>query len=242
MTETYKAYWSNPELAINLLVLLHMAGALVVGLIIGYERSYHGRAAGLRTYSLVCLASTALTVINGYPHMWYAGLSETSGVADPTRAIQGIMTGIGFLGAGVIMREGFSIRGLSTAASIWVTAAIGVLIGVGFYAAALFGALATVTVMSFARRLELALPHQTELHLMLSYPHDRTPGAEEIRAMLVRHGFLAREWSFQMADSGRRFDYSISLIAVREPAPMSLVDELTKSETVLGFQLSPSRS
>ncbi|BAE51118.1 MgtC/SapB family protein [Paramagnetospirillum magneticum] len=240
--ETLLAYWSSKELITNGLILLHMLGALVTGLMIGYERSYHGRAAGLRTYSLVCMASTALTVVNGYPHMWYAGLSDTPGIADPTRTIQGIMTGIGFLGAGVIMKEGFSIRGLSTAASIWVTAAIGVLIGVGFYGAAIFGALCTMVVMTAARRIEHALPHQTALHLTLTYLHKQTPPAEEIHAMLARHGFVARDWSFQLEDGGRLFQYQVSLAAEREPAPLELLDTLSRTESLAGFSLTPARS
>jgi putative Mg2+ transporter-C (MgtC) family protein len=242
MTDTLLAYWSSKELAVNGLVMLHMLGALATGLVIGYERSYHGRAAGLRTYSLVCMASTALTVVNGYPNMWYAGLSDTPGVADPTRAIQGIMTGIGFLGAGVIMREGFSIRGLSTAASIWVTAAIGVLIGVGFYGAALVGATATVVVMAAARQVENALPHQTALHLTLVYPRDRTPPAADIHAMLGRHGFMARDWSFQLAEDGRTFQYQMALLAEREPAPMELLDALAANRDLTSFRLDHARS
>ena len=242
MADTLSAYWSSKELAVNGLVLLHMLGALATGLLIGYERSYHGRAAGLRTYSLVCMASTALTVVNGYPGLWYAGLSDTPGVADPTRAIQGIMTGIGFLGAGVIMKEGFTIRGLSTAASIWVTAAIGVLIGVGFYGAAVFGALATVAVMTTARRIERALPHQTALHLTLTYKQDLTPPAKDIHALLAAHGFIARDWSFELDDDGKRFQYQMALLADREPAPMELVDTLSRTEALAGFQLSPARS
>ncbi|MBI3445067.1 MAG: MgtC/SapB family protein, partial [Magnetospirillum sp.] len=186
--------------------------------------------------------SAALTVVNGYPGMWYAGLSDTPGVADPTRAIQGIMTGIGFLGAGVIMKEGFSIRGLSTAASIWVTAAIGVLIGVGFYGAALFGALATVAVMTAARRIEHALPHQTVLNLTLIYEQDRTPPAKDIHALLVAHGFVARDWSFELGEDGTRFQYQMALLADREPAPMELVDTLSKTEALSGFRLSPARA
>ncbi|KIL98759.1 Mg(2+) transport ATPase protein C [Paramagnetospirillum magnetotacticum MS-1] len=240
--ETLLSYWSGKELVTNGLVVLHMLGALATGLVIGYERSYHGRAAGLRTYSLVCMASTALTVVNGYPGMWYGGLTDTPGVADPTRAIQGIMTGIGFLGAGVIMKEGFSIRGLSTAASIWVTAAIGVLIGVGFYAAAIVGAVCTVAVMTTARRIEHALPHQTALHLTLTYLHNQTPPAKDIHAMLARHGFVARDWSFQLAQGGKLFEYQMSLAAEREPAPLELLDTLSQTESLAGFSLTPARS
>lgn len=98
-----RSYWSPAELVTNGLIFLHLLGALAVGLLLGYERSYHGRAAGMRTYGLVCLASTALTVVNAYPSMWYGGIG-TQGAAqgaalsgDPTRVIQGIVTGIGFL-------------------------------------------------------------------------------------------------------------------------------------------------
>ena len=70
---------------------------------------------------------------------------------DPTRMAQGIMTGIGFLGAGVIFKEGLTVRGLTTAASIWITAAIGILVGIGFYFAAVLGAVATLVMLSVFR-------------------------------------------------------------------------------------------
>src|SRR5690606_40434570 len=109
-----------------------LVAALVAGAVIGYERSFHGRPAGFRTHALVCMASSLLMLVTVYEAHWV----QTDGGSvrlDPTRMAQGIMTGIGFLGAGVIIKEGFSVRGLTTAASIWITAAIGVLAGIGFY-------------------------------------------------------------------------------------------------------------
>jgi putative Mg2+ transporter-C (MgtC) family protein len=240
--ETLRAYWSYPELQTNGLLLLHLIGALAVGMMIGYERSFHGRAAGLRTYSLVCMASTMLTVIVGYPAMWYGGLAVTSATSDPTRVIQGVMTGIGFLGAGVIIHEGHSIRGLSTAASIWMTAAIGVLIGLGFYATAIFAGLLTMAVMSGARGLEYALPHQTMLHVTLAYARDRAPPAEEIRAMMQAHGFSVIEWSFHSAAEGNRFEYKLVMQAYSKPLSTKLVDSLASAASLLEFHLSPTRS
>ena len=114
-------------------IALHLLIALAAGSIIGLERSYHGRPAGFRTHALVCLSSCMLMVMTVYQDTWFAALSLQEANIDPTRMAQGIMTGIGFLGAGVIMREGLTVRGLTTAASIWTTAGIGVLIGVGFY-------------------------------------------------------------------------------------------------------------
>ena len=70
---TFGSYWSAPMIEANFFILLHLAGALALGLLVGYERAYHGRAAGMRTYGLVCMASAALTVIGGYSHFWYGG-------------------------------------------------------------------------------------------------------------------------------------------------------------------------
>ena len=107
-------------------VLLHLSVALVAGALIGIERSYHGRPAGFRTHALVCLASSLLMMVTLYQWKWLPGVPMDTVRTDPTRMAQGIMTGIGFLGAGVIFKEGVTVRGLTTAASIWVTAAIGI--------------------------------------------------------------------------------------------------------------------
>src|SRR5947207_3968062 len=87
--------------------------------------------------------------------------------ADRTRMAQGIMTGIGFLGAGVIFKEGLTVRGLTTAASIWVTAAIGILVGIGFWYAAILGAVAVLLVLALFRLIERRLPSEFYAHHML---------------------------------------------------------------------------
>src|SRR5215510_11777595 len=115
----------------HLEMLLRLLAALLAGACIGYERSFHGRPAGLRTHVLVCLASAVLMLVTVYEAYWVRTTGEAR--LDPTRMAQGIMTGIGFLGAGVIVKEGLNVRGLTTAASIWITAAIGVLAGVGLF-------------------------------------------------------------------------------------------------------------
>jgi len=239
--ELLAAYWSRPELVTNALLLLHLLGATAVGLLLGYERSYHGRAAGMRTYALVCVASTMLTVINAYPGQWYGGLSATPSAADPTRVIQGIMTGIGFLGAGVIIKDGFTIRGLSTAASIWMTAAIGVIIGIGFYGAALSATLVTLASMTGLGQLEKMLPHQTTLHLSLVYPHDHIPTPDEVRARVKAFGFDVLDWSFHYCESKQQFQYDLVLQAFGMCQSHDLVGDLSGTRDVLEFRLAPSR-
>ncbi|TAN72671.1 MAG: MgtC/SapB family protein, partial [Magnetospirillum sp.] len=223
------------------LIMLHLLGALAVGFIIGYERSYHGRAAGIRTYSLVCVASTALTVVNAYPAMWFGGHAQNPPMADPTRVMQGILTGIGFLGAGVIMRDGLSIRGLSTAASIWMTAAIGIVIGLGFYGAAISVAVITIGLMSGVRSIESALPHQEQLHLSLSFPAGKTASADTIRQLMAAHGYGVSNWSFHLADQGTRFEYELVLQAASPIDPSLLVEALKGFDGLQEFRLSPSR-
>lgn len=236
------AYWSPAELAANGVILLHLVGALGLGILMGYERSFHGRAAGMRTYALVCLASTALTVVNAYPGLWYGGIgSGTGGGGDPTRVIQGIVTGIGFLGAGVIMREGFSIRGLSTAASIWTAAAIGVTVGLGFYAAAIGLAFLVILVMSAFRRLEAVLPHHTVVQVMLVFERDQAPPAEVLRVKALEHGYEIVSWAFHLRNGSGHLEYQLTLQANGTPDPMELIDKLARTSRVVEFRLSPSR-
>lgn len=237
-----KAYWSVEEIATNGLILLHLLGALAVGVLVGYERSFHGRAAGIRTYALVCVASCVLTVVNAYPESWFGGLSNPPASADPTRVMQGILTGIGFLGAGVIMREGMSIRGLSTAASIWMTAAIGVVIGLGFYGAAISAAIITIGLMSGMRRLETALPHTTIMHLTLKFPRSETPDNRTLRTLLETSGWDVSDWTFQLCEGGQRYQYEVVLTARSPAEPSRLVQALDGLTGVLEYRLSPTRN
>src|SRR5438874_11526938 len=165
-------------------IALHLVIALAAGGIIGLERSYHGRPAGFRTHALVCLSSCMLMVLTVYQDTWFSALALDQVSVDPTRMAQGIMTGIGFLGAGVIMKEGLTIRGLTTAASIWITAAIGIMIGVGFYFPAGIGTALTLVVLSFFRRIEARLPSEFYAHHMLRFRREAIIGEQELRRLI----------------------------------------------------------
>src|ERR671924_1081394 len=135
-------------------ILVRVLAAVIVGALIGFERTFHGRPAGFRTHALVCVASALLMLVTVYQNEWMTIVPVDAIRTDPTRMAQGIMTGIGFLGAGVIFKEGLTVRGLTTAASIWVTASIGVLVGIGFWFAAALGAFATLAVLALFRWIE----------------------------------------------------------------------------------------
>ena len=132
--------------SLQLPLLLRISVAFVLGAAIGIERERRAKAAGLRTHMLVCAGSAIFTVAS------FALFAGEGTVRDPARVAAQIVTGIGFLGAGAIIRSGGSVSGLTTAASIWVVAAIGMLAGGGAYPLAIASAALTV--------LALHLPHK----------------------------------------------------------------------------------
>src|SRR3954471_4223865 len=172
-------------------MVFRLLAAVLVGGLIGLERSYHGRPAGFRTHTLVCTASSLLMLVTVYEALWFSPQTSIRVARDPTRMAQGIMTGIGFLGAGVIVKEGISVRGLTTAASIWITAAIGILMGIGFYFPASVTTALALFVLSIFRWIESRM--RTQSHARLSVAFDRSGVLDELalRAELAQHGFDA---------------------------------------------------
>lgn len=215
-----------------------MGAALVAGASIGTERSFHGRAAGFRTHSLVCLTSSMLMLVTLSQGSW---LPMSAAVRmDPTRMAQGIMTGIGFLGAGVIFKEGLSVRGLTTAAAIWTTAAIGILMGVGFYAAGSLATALTLGILSVFRLIEMNFPALLYAHATVRLDRGTGSSEEEFRSLLAAHGFSVSTLSYHSPDSGALLEYQAAIRTV-DPANMSrLASALGALPTVRGFSLSPT--
>jgi putative Mg2+ transporter-C (MgtC) family protein len=118
-------------------LILRLALAALLGAVIGVEREWRDRTAGLRTHMLVCLGSAVFTVVSAYGFSeWYSSIpaaERSTVVSDPTRIAAQIVTGIGFLGAGAIFRSDDGVKGLTTAASLWMMAAIGLATGAGYY-------------------------------------------------------------------------------------------------------------
>jgi putative Mg2+ transporter-C (MgtC) family protein len=122
-------------------VLLRLFVAAVLGGAIGLERELRERQAGLRTHLVVSVGAALFTLVSAY------GFSGFDGKVDPTRIAAQIVTGIGFLGAGAIIRQGLSVRGLTTAASLWLVAAIGMAAGAGYWDGALIATLGALLVL-----------------------------------------------------------------------------------------------
>ncbi len=155
--------------------LLRLAIAALLGGAIGLERELDEKAAGLRTHMLVAGGSALFTLVSAYGFSAFVGHGKIS--YDPSRIAAQIVTGIGFLGAGVIFRQGFTIRGLTTAASLWLVAAIGMAAGAGYWAGAV---LATVVGLVSLRPLELVkerlIPHRAARLLTVELMEDAPSG------------------------------------------------------------------
>ncbi|MBT9465608.1 MgtC/SapB family protein [Hydrogenophaga sp.] len=237
-------YWSGSFLAANAFIALNLLGALLLGMLVGYERSYNGRAAGMRTYGLVCMASTALTVFVGLPAWWYGGAGAALQV-DPTRVVQGVVTGVGFLCAGVIFKDGLSISGLTTAASLWAAAAIGVLLGVGFYAAALLMALLCMLSMSALQRLESWLPGRTTLEVCLTFRGAGPPSFQALAQAAEDRGYRVLHDSLRITFANSQPVWRFCVVApdrARATSPAALAEDLARTEGVDGFSLVPFRN
>jgi putative Mg2+ transporter-C (MgtC) family protein len=215
----------------------HMLAALAAGAIIGTERSFHGRAAGFRTHALVCMASSMLMLVTLFQSAWFSA-SEAIRM-DPTRMSQGIMTGIGFLGAGVIFKEGLTVRGLTTAASIWTTSAIGILMGIGFYSAGALATILTLGVLSVFRLIESRFPVQIYAQNVVRFARNGQLGEKDLRRLLDEHGFSIINLSYHLTDEGC-FEYRMAVRTIDVGNLGRLADALGRLPDVRGFALSPS--
>lgn len=220
-------------------IILHLLIAWAVGSVIGLERSFHGRPAGFRTHALVCVTSALLMMVTTYQWQWLGSAPLETVQTDPTRMAQGIMTGIGFLGAGVIFKEGLSVRGLTTAASIWITAGLGILIGVGFYFPAFVGTAIAIGTLSIFRLVENRLPTHVYAHHRLTFNPDNVMPESTIREMLREHGFGVAQVSYRLNEGGAGFDYRL-VIKTTNPENMGrLATSLTRMPAVTGFRIDP---
>lgn len=147
-------------------VLLKLLLAALAGGIIGLEREKHGRPAGLRTHLLVSVGSCLMMIVSEGFYLKYGHEAGTLALRiDPSRVAAQIVAGIGFLGAGVIIKEGISIRGLTTAASLWLVAGLGMSFGIGLYGPGILSAAIALFSLIGLKRLEPVIKKDRYLHL-----------------------------------------------------------------------------
>lgn len=149
--------------------LLPLALGLLSGALIGFEREYQGKSAGLRTHTLVSFASALMTVLGLRTAEWASAFpTEIQIVTDMARMPHAILTGVGFLCAGVIFREGASVHGLTTAASLWLAAALGIVFGTGMLELGAIGTAMALAVLVLLRVLQAVTPPRPQARIEIA--------------------------------------------------------------------------
>jgi putative Mg2+ transporter-C (MgtC) family protein len=212
--------------------LLRLALAALLGGLIGVERELREREAGLRTHLLVSLGSALFTIVGAYGFHAFLDSGQSVVRADPTRIAAQIVTGIGFLGAGAIIRQGLSVRGLTTAATLWVVAAVGLAAGAGYYSAAVSTTalvlLALWPLRILAYRI-LVRFRPEDARLLVALPTGHTPG--DVIDEVEKTG--ARIASLDVSQEGdrRRLEFDLALPPGTQPA--RIVAQIADLEHVL---------
>lgn len=220
--------------------LIRLLLAFFAGGLIGFERTYHGRPAGFRTHAIVCAASSLLMLLAIFQWKLIEGAPIDTVRVDPTRMAQGIMTGIGFLGAGVIMKEALTVRGLTTAASIWMTASIGVVIGMGLYFAAIAATFFSLCVLVIFRRLEKFITSFSYSRLKVRFARHEYMQVDELQEFINSHDIKCTRISYKLTNEGKLFQYQMTISTNNSNNYRDLSNSFSKLEKVIEFSIIPT--
>ncbi len=207
--ETVKAFllglYGIDEIRYTLDAVFKMALAVVFSGVIGYEREHSHRPAGFRTHILVAVGSALVMMTSGYVFNEYVGL----GTFDPTRLGAQVISGIGFLGAGTILREGFSVKGLTTAASLWAVSCIGLAVGAGYYVGALISTVVIYLTLNTFKRFILKGNPSKNIYIEAE---NMTKQAADVGAIIKRYGGNLHTLEILYADSNQSKRKSDSVV------------------------------
>jgi putative Mg2+ transporter-C (MgtC) family protein len=223
-----------PELSLGELVL-RVALAAVLGGAIGAERELRERGAGLRTHLLVAVGSALFTLVSAYGFSDFEFSTREGVVFDPTRIAAQIVTGIGFLGAGAIIRQGLSIRGLTTAATLWIVAAIGLAAGAGYYSAAVVTTAVVLLALGPLRivaRRTLRRVRAEEGRLLV----ELRPGESGTRLLDVIERSGARPLNLEFAEENGHRRVAVDLALPGSLTPAEVVEALLEHDEIAGAE------
>lgn len=200
-----------------------LLGALLGG-IIGFERQTHGRPAGFRTQLLVCVACVLIMIISESYFVQSVVRPEYARI-DPTRIAAGAMTGVGFLGAGVILKTGVSIQGLTTAACIWIVSAIGLAIGAGQYVAGITGFVITFISLWFLRLMEIKIP--TMAYKYVTVVTDNSGDEKTIASIFEDRGFKINKMDYDIEITNNEKKYIFTMSSKDGISMKEVIDAVT---------------
>ena len=194
-------------------IIIRLLLGTLLGGIIGFEREAHGRPAGLRTHLLVCLASVLIMIVSEeYYHI--STVNPDFIRIDPARIAAGAITGVGFLGAGVIIKSGLNVQGLTTAACLWIVSAIGLSVGAGLYMPAVLSTVISFLALWSLRRVERGMATLKFQHLYVAA--DSPDKEEEIENIIrdMKAKIVSIDYEYDATAGETRFNMTISVRGV----------------------------
>ena len=200
------------ELDYQSTILLKLLIAAFLGGLVGLERELHGRPAGFRTHLLVTMGACLMTVISEHYFIKYNVYDSSSALRlDPGRIAAQIVTGIGFLGAGVILKEGQSVRGLTTAACLWVAAGIGMAIGTGLYIPGIMVTLLSLLSLLVLKRIEYFVKKDRYRTLIVNAAEGSLT-RQKLLSILEEHGLRLVDFAMDRDCQNEEIKFELSII------------------------------
>lgn len=232
------------SLSLDRNVMLPLLGSVVAGGLIGIQREAQGKPAGLRTHMLVCFASALMTLAALQMGDWARHLpAGTQIVSDMARMPHAVLTGIGFLCAGVIFREGPSVQGLTTAASLWMTAAIGITFGTGLVALAILCAVLTLAILLISRISSLVAATGPGLVLDVAVEGDSPLDGARLAALLAARGLKPDLPTVSWDRAGAVRRYTLLAVARKDGVDVeALARALSAEPAVRSVAIAPTRN
>ena len=217
-----------------------MVAAILTGSAIGLERELATKSAGIRTHALVCFSCALLMMIGLRQDEWlFDPIEGTQVVSDPARMAHGILTGIGFLGAGVIFRQGNAVQGLTTAASIWMTSSLGLLYGAGLWELAVSGTVLTLVVLVVFRAFHFLVPRKLKAAVEVKLG----PGADspdELKAAFERACLAVDPFAVRRSADGQ-LAVATTVWLKKGDAGGELSEALNRTDAVVEYEITPIR-
>ena len=217
-------------------IIIRLLLAAVIGGIIGFEREVHGRAAGFRTQLIVCVAAVLIMIVSENYYHYLHNLDDSLRI-DPARIAAGALMGIGFLGAGVIIKSGFAVRGLTTAASIWIVSAMGLAIGGGLYFEAIITAVITIIALMVLRVLEKRIKTLRFKNIVISSSTDENV-EEPVLALLAKKGFHVHSIDYEKKRDSGEFIYHFTVSVRDKKAIRNIFINLSSMDTISSVKVS----
>ncbi len=213
-------------------IFLRLAAALAAGGAIGFERERDSQPAGLRTHMIVSLGAALVMILSINMAITFQELD-----ADPARLAAQVVSGIGFLGAGAILRFGFNVKGLTTASTLWTTAMIGMALGYGYYLVSLFAVIIIIVVLTLVERFEKKFVRVNVIRTVMIEVRDREGIIREVRKTISKHADAVMAFNVQKSIKNKLLRMEIVARFNRSEKLEDLMEIISAIESVRSIKI-----